>query len=258
MEEKRNIRLLVEYDGTSYHGFQVQEDTSLPTIQGELEAAITTICGESIRITGSGRTDAGAHALGQVVNFHTSASVPTGRFPIALNSVLPRDIRIRQAESVPLSFHARFDATAKTYLYVVDNRPYSSAFLRNYVYHVPQPLDIAAIKAAAELLVGTMDYASFQSSGSSVKTSVRTVYHLGVDPKGGVIRFSIRANGFLYNMVRNIVGTLLEVGKGKLTIEEIPAILAAHDRSQAGPTAPAQGLYLVAVEYDNTAEQRDK
>jgi tRNA pseudouridine38-40 synthase len=247
--QKRNIRLLVEYDGTFYHGFQVQDDPSLPTIQGELEAAIATICGETIRITGSGRTDAGAHALGQVVNFHTYSFVPIERFSVALNSVLPKDIRVKQAESVPFSFHARFDAIAKTYVYIVDNRPHASVFLRNYVYHVPQALDVAAIKEAAALLVGTRDYASFQTSGSSARTSIRTVYYLGVEAEGGIIKFIIRANGFLYNMVRNIVGTLLEVGKGKLMVEEIVAILAARDRSEAGPTAPAKGLYLVGVDY---------
>ncbi|NMB12195.1 MAG: tRNA pseudouridine(38-40) synthase TruA [Firmicutes bacterium] len=247
--QKRNIRLLVEYDGTFYHGFQVQDDPSLPTIQGELEAAIKTICGETIRITGSGRTDAGAHALGQVVNFHTYSSVPIERFGVALNSVLPRDIRVKRAESVPLCFHARFDAIAKTYIYIVDYRPCASTFLRNYVYHVPQALDVAALRKAAELLVGTRDYASFQTSGSSARTSTRTVYDLRVEADDGMIKFIIRADGFLYNMVRNIVGTLLEVGKGKLMAEEMAAILAARDRSQAGPTAPAQGLYLVGVEY---------
>ncbi|NMB45314.1 MAG: tRNA pseudouridine(38-40) synthase TruA [Firmicutes bacterium] len=247
--QKRNIRLVVEYDGTSYHGFQVQDDTSLPTIQGELEAAIAMICDERIRIIGSGRTDAGAHALGQVVNFHTHASVPTERFAAALNSVLPRDIRVKQSESVPLSFHARFDAIAKTYVYIVDNRPHCSVFLRNYVYHVPQPLDIAAMEWAAGLLVGTQDYASFQTSGSSARTSVRTIDQLQVETEGAVLRFTLRANGFLYNMVRNIVGTLLEVGKGRLLPEEVGTIIAARDRSQAGPTAPACGLYLVEVEY---------
>lgn len=137
VDQKRNMRLLLEYDGTFYHGFQVQDDTALPTIQGELEAAIAAICGESVRVTGSGRTDAGAHALGQVVNFHTHSSIPTERFAVALNSVLPKDIRVKQGESVPLSFHARFDAIAKTYLYLVDSRPHASVFLRNYVYHVP-------------------------------------------------------------------------------------------------------------------------
>lgn len=246
---KRNMRLLVEYDGSSYHGFQVQDDPLLPTIQSELEKAIATICKEKSRITGSGRTDAGAHALGQVVNFHTCSTVPVERFPLALNSVLPRDIRVKQAESVPLSFHARFDAIAKTYVYLVDNRPHASVFLRDYVYHVPSPLDVVAMMQAAELLVGTLDYASFQTSGSSAQTSVRTVYHLRVGNWQNLIRFSIRANGFLYNMVRNIVGTLLEVGKGKLEPAEIATILEARDRTKAGPTAPARGLYLVDVEY---------
>ena len=246
---ERNIRLLVEYDGSSYHGFQAQDDPSLPTIQDELEKAIAMICKENRRITGSGRTDAGAHALGQVVNFYTRSMIPIERLPLALNSVLPRDIRVKQADMVSLSFHARFDAIAKTYSYLVDNRPHASVFLRNYVYHVPWPLDMAAMERGAELLVGTLDYASFQSSGSSAKTSVRTVSHLRVAVWQGLIRFDIRANGFLYNMVRNIVGTLLEVGKGKIKEREVAAILDARDRTKAGPTVPARGLYLVEVEY---------
>jgi tRNA pseudouridine38-40 synthase len=250
--EVRNIRLVLEYDGTNYHGFQTQDDPALPTIQGELEAAIEAICHERLRITGSGRTDAGAHALGQVVNFHTRSTVPTHRFPAALNSVLPRDIRVKEAAAVPQEFHARFDALSKTYAYLVDNRPSTSVFLRNYAYHVPQPLDLVAMRRAAEILVGTHDFASFQSSGSSAKTSVRTVYGLGIDEieaHEGIIKFSVRADGFLYNMVRNMVGTLLEVGLGRYSVEDTASILAARDRRLAGPTAPAQGLYLVKVEY---------
>ncbi|NLA58238.1 MAG: tRNA pseudouridine(38-40) synthase TruA [Firmicutes bacterium] len=250
--EVRNIRLVLEYDGTGYHGFQAQDDTDLPTIQGELEAAIEIICHERLRIIGSGRTDAGVHALGQVVNFYTRSSVPTERFPAALNSVLPRDIRVKTAEAVPLEFHARFDAIAKTYVYLVDNRPLPSVFLRNYAYHVSQPLDVEAMHRAADLLVGTQDYASFRTSGSSAKTSVRTVYEFDIEESkahDGIIKFRVRADGFLYNMMRNMVGTLLEVGLGKLSVADVAAVLKARDRRLAGPTAPACGLYLVEVEY---------
>lgn len=253
--EVRNIRLVLEYDGTGYHGFQAQDNTALPTIQGELEGAIETICREKLRITGSGRTDAGVHALGQVVNFHTRSTVPTERFPAALNSVLPRDIRVKEAEAVPLDFHARFDAVSKTYVYLVDNRPLTSVFLRNYAYHVSLPLDVGAMRRAAELLVGTQDYASFRSSGSSVKTSVRTIYEFDIQESeacNGIIKFKVRADGFLYNMMRNMVGTLLEVGLGKFSVEDVAAILAARDRRLAGPTAPPCGLYLVEVEYPSS------
>ncbi|NMB25517.1 MAG: tRNA pseudouridine(38-40) synthase TruA [Firmicutes bacterium] len=247
---ERNIRLIMEYDGTYYHGFQTQDDPTLPTIQCTLEKAILRICGERVRITGSGRTDAGAHAIGQVVNFPTNASIPIDRFPMALNSALPKDIRIKAADCVHREFHARFDAIAKTYHYVVDNTSFESVFWRNYAYHVSQPLDLDKIKAGGAVLVGTHDFASFQTSGSSAKTSVRTIYHFDVGAEGGLITFSIRANGFLYNMVRNIVGTLVEVGKGRLAVDAIPVILAARDRSKAGPTAPAHGLYLFEVDYD--------
>lgn len=250
--QERNIRLLLEYDGTAYHGFQDQADPSLPTIQSTLEAAIAQICHEKVRIQAAGRTDAGVHALGQVVNFHTRASIPTDRFVPALNSVLPDDILVKRAEAVSPSFHARFDATAKTYRYTVDNRPLPSVFTRRYAYHVSQPLDVESMEKAAAYLVGTMDFASFQTSGSSARTSVRTVYSLEVEACEGIITFQVRANGFLYNMVRNIVGTLLEVGKGKLEAEAIPAIVAAADRKYAGPTAPAHGLCLVSVEYEET------
>lgn len=246
---ERNIRLVVEYDGTCYHGFQTQDDPSLPTIQGELERAIGTVCREEVRVIASGRTDAGAHAIGQVVNFPTCSTVPTERFPAALNSVLPLDIRTKEADLVPPDFHARFDALAKTYNYIVDNRPLRSVFWRNYAYHVPMPLELGQMQQAASLLVGNQDFASFQTSGSSAKTSVRTIYHLRIEEERGFITFSIRANGFLYNMVRNIVGTLLEVGKGRVPVREMPEILAAKDRRWAGPTAPARGLYLMNVEY---------
>ena len=162
----------------------------------------------------------------------------------------PRDIRIKRADCVPQAFHSRFDAVAKTYHYIVDNRPLPSVFWRNYTYHVSGDLDLGTIREAGELLVGTKDFASFQTSGSSARTSVRSIYHLRVSESEGLITFAIRANGFLYNMVRNIVGTLLEVGKGRLAVHQIPDIIAAQDRSRAGPTAPAHGLYLVDVEYD--------
>ena len=255
--EVRNIRLVLEYDGTAYHGFQAQDNTAFPTIQGELEAAIEAVCRERLRIIGAGRTDAGVHALGQVANFHTRSTVPTDRFPAALNSVLPGDIRVKAADEVPLDFHARFDAAAKTYICLVDNRPRPSVFLRNYACHVSQPLNVVEMRRAAELLIGTQDYASFRTSGSSAKTTVRTVYQFEIAESKicpGMVKFKARADGFLYNMMRNMVGTLLEVGLGKLSAEDVKDILAARDRRRAGPTAPPHGLYLAGVEYPQSKQ----
>ncbi|NLK07756.1 MAG: tRNA pseudouridine(38-40) synthase TruA [Firmicutes bacterium] len=248
---KKNVRLLVEYDGTAYHGFQTQEDPHLPTIQSKLEEAVWRICQEKVRVTGSGRTDAGTHALGQVINFQTSSRIPIDKLPKALNSALPRDIRIQEAEYVQTDFHACYDAVAKTYQYVIDNQPTPSVFRRCYAYHVPHDLDTAKMQKAAAALVGTHDFASFRTSGSSARTSVRTVFQLDVIASGSSITITIKADGFLYNMVRNIVGTLVEVGRGKRQPGCVADILKARDRTKAGPTAPAHGLYLLEVYYDD-------
>lgn len=247
---KRNIKLTVAYDGTDYYGFQHQNDPNLPTIQSCLEEAIALITKTPHRINGSGRTDAGVHALGQVVNFYTDATIPTDRFVPALNSVLPRDIVVVDAEEVPLEFHARFSAKRKTYRYWIDTGRVPHVLRRRYSHFVSTPLDLERIKEAAQRLVGEHDFASFQASGSSVKTTVRRIYRLDVTASDeGLITIEAEANGFLYNMVRIIVGTLLEVGRGKLQPEDIDTILAAKDRRAAGPTAPPQGLCLMRVEY---------
>lgn len=243
----RNLKLTVAYDGTNYSGFQRQ--AGWPTIQEELERALSVIVKEEVRVTGAGRTDAGVHATGQVVNFFTAGTIPVDRVPYAANSLLPPDIVVTAASEVPGSFHSRASAIRKTYCYLVRTGPFPSPFWRNYAHHVKQDLDIPAMQSAATHLVGRHDFLSFRASGSSVRTSVRTIHRLECCTEGPFIRFIVEADGFLYNMVRIIVGTLLDVGKGNLTPESLPAILAARDRSAAGPTAPPQGLYLESVTY---------
>lgn len=247
----RNIKLVVEYDGTGYCGFQRQKN--LPTIQAELEIAIETITKTYSHVTASGRTDAGVHALGQVVNFRTHARIPVDKFVPALNSVLPKDIRVRSAEEVPWRFHARYDACWKTYAYSIDTRPVPSVFIRNFAYHLSVPLNLEEMKTAAESLVGVHDFSSFASSGGSVKTFTRNVRRLEITTRDDpILRILIEADGFLYNMARTIVGTLLEVGQGKIRATDVSRIRDARDRRLAGPRAPACGLCLIKVDYDES------
>ncbi|NLY54604.1 MAG: tRNA pseudouridine(38-40) synthase TruA [Firmicutes bacterium] len=248
---ERNIKLLVEYDGTDWHGWQIQPNA--PTIQGELEAAILRVTGEPRRVTGSSRTDAGVHAAGQVCNFYTTSRIPTERIPYALNANLPPSIVVLQAEEVAPEFHARYDAVGKRYIYEIINRPLPSALRRRYSYHVARPLDLAAMHRAAAMLQGEHDFAAFQAAGSSVQNTVRNLSHLSVrEVQPGRLLICVEGNGFLYNMVRILVGTLVWVGSGRLGPEAMPQILRSRDRSQAGPTAPPQGLCLEKVFYDRT------
>jgi tRNA pseudouridine38-40 synthase len=248
VDATRNVKLVVEYDGTRYCGFQRQK--GLPTIQTELETAIETITKTYSHVTASGRTDAGVHALGQVVNFRTYARIPVDKFVPALNSVLPEDIRIRCAEEAPWRFHARYDARWKTYEYSIDTRPVPSVFTRNFVYDLNAPLNLEEMKIAARFLVGVHDFRSFASSGGSAKTFTRNVRKLEITARDDpMLRILIEANGFLYNMVRTIVGTLLQVGLGKISAEDVKYIRDARDRRLAGPTAPACGLCLIKVDY---------
>ncbi len=249
-EGSRNVKLVLEYDGTRYCGFQRQ--VGVPTIQAKLEAAIEAITKMYSHVTAAGRTDAGAHAIGQVVNFRTCSGMFAEKFVPALNSVLPRDIRIISSEEVPWEFHARYDARWKTYEYSIDTRRVPSVFTRNFTYHLSIPLDLEEMRIAAGFLVGIHDFRSFVSSGGSAKTFTRNVRRLEIktcdDP---ILRILVEADGFLYNMVRIVVGTLLEVGRGKIASEDVRYIRDAGDRRLAGPTAPARGLCLIRVEYDN-------
>lgn len=245
----RNLLFTIEYDGSRYHGWQRQPD--LPTVQGTLEKAMTRLFAIPVEIQGTSRTDAGVHALGQRASFAGDFGIPTDRILFALNNMLPEDIRVTEVREMPEGFHARHDARGKTYRYQIKNTPDRNVFDRNYYYHIREPLDVAAMKEAARFLTGTHDFKGFQASGGEEKPStVRTIHELSVVREGLVVTITVTGDGFLYNMVRIITGTLVEVGLGRRKPEEIRDVLASGDRSRSGHTAPPQGLALVRVYYD--------
>ncbi|PSK13525.1 tRNA pseudouridine(38-40) synthase TruA [Brevibacillus sp. NRRL NRS-603] len=243
----KRLRCVLAYDGTDFSGFQVQPDQV--TIQGEIEAALNRVTGEDIQVFGSGRTDAGVHARGQVIHFDTSSNIPMDKWRFVLNNQLPDSIVIRTVEEVDASFHARFDVQVKEYRYCIDNNPVADVFRHRYADHVRFPLDVDAMQQAAHYLVGEHDFTSFCSAKTFVEDKVRTVYGLTVEKIGDEVWVTCRGNGFLYNMVRIIVGTLVEVGQGKRNPAELKEILAACDREKAGKTAPAKGLTMWEVLY---------
>jgi tRNA pseudouridine38-40 synthase len=247
----RTWKLVLEYDGFGYCGWQIQPGA--PTIQGVLEEALARLLGERIRVHGAGRTDAKVHALGQVASFRCAASLSPQALQRGLNSLLPRDVVVHQALVVVDDFHARFSALGKVYAYRILNRPTRAPLRLRYVWHLPHPLDVPAMAAAAAPLVGRHDFASFQATGSDVHTTERTVTALTVVREGDEVVVTCAANGFLRHMVRNFVGTLVEVGRGRLASGDIPQIVAGRDRRLAGVTAPAQGLVLVRVLYAEAA-----
>lgn len=243
----RRLKLVLEYDGSHYRGWQVQE--SEPTIQGILEQTLTKIIGEPVRVHGAGRTDAKVHALGQVASFSTASALGVSTFLRALNSLLPRDVVVHEAQEMSQDFHARYSAQEKTYAYRILNRPVRSPLRWHYVWHVSRPLDVPRMAAAAASLLGTHDFSSFRAAGSEVTNSERTITALTLAREDDEIVLRCTANGFLRHMVRNIVGTLVEVGHGRRSPAEVRQILEARDRRLAGMTAPPQGLYLVKVVY---------
>jgi len=244
-----NFRLLIEYDGTAYHGWQRQTNT--PTIQGTIETVLRTMTQEPVTLIGSGRTDAGAHATGQVANFRVETRLTSHEFLRGLNSLLPADIVIKNCEQVKDSFHARYDARSKVYDYRILNRPIPAALFRQYAWHIRQPLDLETSRTAMLCLKDRHDFSSFQAAGSSQSDAVRTVIDINLSDKDGdgYVVFSIEADGFLRHMVRNIVGTLVDVGLGKTSPGGFENILISKDRKQAGITAPAHGLFLRNVKY---------
>ena len=271
----RNIKLTIEYDGTAYHGWQSQVNAA--AIQDVVGAAVNRLIGEACTLYGSSRTDAGVHAYGQVANFRTASGVPADKFAFALNTLLPRDIAIVKSEEVNPDFHARFSARGKKYRYLYYNSVFPSALLRNRAWHVYYPLDGDAMREASRHLLGTHDFLAFSASGSSVKTTVRTLSSIAIRedlqgdgcvkrlcpeaedlPPAGipgqgtcsrVLALEVEGDGFLYNMVRIIAGTLAEVGYGRIKPDAVPDILESRDRKRTGLTAPPQGLYLMEVRY---------
>ncbi|RQD77469.1 MAG: tRNA pseudouridine(38-40) synthase TruA [Candidatus Syntrophonatronum acetioxidans] len=243
-----NYKLTLSYDGTNYHGFQIQKNAV--TVQEILEKGLFKIYREKIRIIAASRTDTGVHARGQVINYRAPGFIPPHKVPYALNSVLPDDIRIKEGEMVSPEFHSRHDALGKLYSYTLDRGRFHSVFWRHYAVHIPYPLDVSAMREGARLLKGRHDFTSFCSAGDKVKNREREIIRADWEEGGDWLKFFIEADGFLYNMVRIIVGTLLEVGRNKTDPEKVAEIIKARDRSKAGPTAGARGLCLEKVYYD--------
>jgi tRNA pseudouridine38-40 synthase len=251
----RNLKLVLAYDGTDFCGWQVQPDA--PSIQGTLASAIGRITGEKVLPQGSGRTDAGVHALAQVASFQTDSVIPAANLVIALNDILPVSIRVLEADEVPEDFHARKSAKAKTYRYRIYRAAICPPFLAKYVWHYPYPLDFEAMMQAAPVIEGEHDFTSFaavdpekdQDAGTVRQANVRTIFSSRWRQDSAEFIYEVRGNGFLHHMVRNLVGTFLLVGKGTLNTADMSRILQAKVRSAAGATSPASGLYLVNVEY---------
>lgn len=249
MEERKNIRLVLQYDGSRYHGWQRQKRDL--TIQEILEQKIRLITGEPVTVAAAGRTDAGVHALHQVCNFLTRSRLDPQSFHRALNSLLPPDIHIHLAEAVPPDFHARYSAQSKIYEYRVLNRPVPDPFLRAYTWHMPSELNLSEMERCLPPLLGRQNFSSFMASGSTVTDPVREMKRAEMErSEDGLLVFLFEADGFLRHMVRNIVGTLVDVGKGRWASEGFIKILQARDRRMAGIKAPAQGLFLKRVRYD--------
>ena len=243
----RNIKLTIEYDGKDFNGWQKQPNKL--NIQGEIERAIYDITGQESELIASGRTDAGVHALAQVANFKTNSQIPVSKIPIALNTKLKRSIRIINAEEVDERFHSRYNCKKKTYRYVINNSPNGTAIYRNLEYNFSGSLDIQKMQKAVKYFEGEHDFKAFKASGTSSKSSVRRIFLGEVKKENDRIIIELTGSGFLYNMVRIISGTLLEVGTGKIDPDSIPEIIKSKDRSKAGKTLPAHGLYLVEVKY---------
>ena len=246
----RRIRITLSYDGTDYHGWQVQP--GLATIQGNLQQVLESIEGQAVPVQGSGRTDSGVHALGQVAAFSLGNPIPVANLRQAMNRLLPRDIRVLKAAEAPADFHPRFDALAKTYRYVIHRAEVCPPFDRLYVYHYPFPLDEAAVIQAAPLYTGVHDFSAFAASDERDalgRSKVREVFASCLAREGDRLVYQVRGSGFLKHMVRNMVGVLLEIGKGNLTSQHLEARLKPGCAIAPGPSAPARGLFLVSVEY---------
>ena len=245
----RRIKMIIEYDGSSYHGFQRQLNAH--TVQAELESCIYRLSSETVTVSGASRTDAGVHARGQVIAFNTASPIPDERWCAALNSYLPLNIRALTAETVTEDFHPAFAAQQKEYQYCIWRQREGHVFVRYHTLLYLKELQLEAMQAAAAEFIGCHNFSAFCSSGASNRSFERTISCCMFEEYGAMLVLRIVGNGFLYNMVRIIVGTLLEVGCGRVDCQRIPAIIASRDRNQAGPTAPPQGLFLIRVDYPN-------
>ncbi len=243
----RNIALTLMYDGSAYHGWQLQKRDV--TIAGTLERAVSHVVGHPVRFVGAGRTDAGVHAEIYLANFRTTSRIPCDRLPLAVNTRLPGDIVVTKATEVPEDFNAIGSCLKKEYTYRIYNSRIRNAFLVDRVWFYPRPLDVDVMQAAASQFVGTHDFAAVRSVGTETKTTVRTVHYFEITRSGPMISCRVCADGFLYNMVRAMVGTCVYASEGKLASSDIPALLAGRNRTDAGPTAPPQGLYMTALWY---------
>jgi tRNA pseudouridine38-40 synthase len=242
-----NIKLTVEYDGTHYHGWQVQPTGE--TVQAVLEKAVSTLVGRPTHVIGSGRTDAGVHALGQVANFLSETELEPHRVRRALNALTPDDITIKTVEIVPDSFHARRAGRSRIYEYRILNRPSASPFLLKFAWHVHAPLNLAMMREAITCLEGEHDFSAFRAAGCDAAHPVRTIYRASLSPRDELIVFTVEATAFLRHMMRNLIGTLVEVGRQQRTPQSFAELLTARDRTQAGIKAPPQGLFLIEVKY---------
>lgn len=244
---RRKYKLIISFDGTAYHGWQRQQNGL--TVQEIIENVLTGITGVETAVTGCSRTDAGVHARRFVCSFFADVTIPAEKLPFVLNASLPPDIRAIGCELAPEDFNARFDAAGKTYKYQILNAPFADPFLRNYAWHYPSRLDFSKMLAACDIIRGERDFRCFMAAGSKVKTTVRNLYELRAEKEGDLITVTASANGFLYNMVRIIVGTLVYIGNGKLALRELGGLMETGDRRLLGITAPPQGLRLYEVEY---------
>lgn len=246
----RNIRLIVKYDGSRYKGFQRLKDNDM-TIQNKIESVLSKMTGEDIEIIGSGRTDMGVHSLGQVVNFKTNSDMSLEKMNEYLYRYLPEDIVIKDIKQVSDRFHSRYNAVSKTYLYKIYNDKYHDPFYRKYTLHIKDTLDIKLMQEASDILVGKHDFTSFASSKSKKKSNIRQINKIDIIKQDNIVNIYINADGFLYNMVRIIVGCLIDIGLGKITKEDLKNMLEAKDRTKSSDTAQAKGLYLYEVFYNN-------
>ncbi len=244
----RNIRMTISYDGSAYHGFQRQRPP-VTAVQNILEEKLETVFGENIEVAASGRTDAGVHACGQVVNFFTNCSIPTERIPMAMNSLLPEDIVVLEAQEADRDFSARHSAKSKIYIYKIFESPLPDPFKRLYSWHIKRSLDDEKIQEAMDMLLGVHDFSAFRATGGAPMSPVREMYEASCSRNGKMLELRFHANGFLYHMARNIVGTLANVGLGRITPKQFKEILESKDRGKASATAPARGLYLYKVFY---------